>query len=551
MTLLKLLWRESPCQFLLAIISSLITAIMMLSLVSLLSHYLGHSQRPTNWWQFLLLAMLSVFFQVGANVFISSLTQKTIQLLRFNLVRRILYAPLISLEQSSSSALLTSLIDDAGRIAYALPGIVALVRDMTFIIVCFVYLGWLDYKPLAIIIGVIFIGAIIHSPLQKLGTKHIAALREREQRLFSVFKNMIEGIKQIKLGIVRENIVSHLDDSQKIISKYSTNSLLAFAVANAYAVLLFLSMLEILIFGNFATFINHQVLMAYTLTLMFLLGPLQTISNTTQQLGSAEVALNRIRALEISLKEATTEIPERGVPIASLSQPSFSNWTKLAIAGVTHRFQSSEREDFDLGPFDLILEPGTVLFVVGGNGSGKTTFAKLASGLYAPQTGVISMDNTPVTEANRHLYRKQFGAVFADFNLFDGLAGTEHDPLVGDHMDLVRQLKLDHVIDPGKGLFAQAASFSSGERRRVAMLLTCLGEKSAYVFDEFAADQDPNCRELFYYEIVPRLQKKGKLIIVITHDTRFFDCADMILTLERGMPPVLQNVKNPIHAVVG
>nr|WP_277624206.1 cyclic peptide export ABC transporter [Undibacterium sp. TS12] len=549
--MIKLLWRESPYQFVFSIVSSLLTAIFMLILVTLLSQYLGQSTNQlANWWQFLLLAMATTMLQVVANIFISSLTQTIIQQLRSNLVRRIIGAPMISIEQARPSSLLTSLVDDAGRIADALPGIIALVRDMTFMVVCFAYLAWLSYKPLLIIFAVMGIGMLLHTPLQKSGVKNIMALRTKEQQLFGVFKNMVEGIKQLKLsGNQRKEVIAYLENSQTSISKLNTNSLISFSVANAYAVLLFLILIEILIFGKFSDFVDHQILMAYTLSLMFLLGPLQNISSTTQQLGRAGVALGRIHELENALADTSLDVIESNTNNATstLKINGFTHWKRLVMSEVTYHFKDSARQDLDLGPFNVVLEPGDVLFVVGGNGSGKTTFAKILAGLYAPGSGHISLDHIEINDTNRQFYRQQFGAVFADFTLFDGLGGTEHDPRVDADSELLRQLRLDHVVDPNVGLFAQAASFSSGERRRVAMLLACLDDKPAYVFDEFAADQDPECRELFYHEIVPRLRALGKLIVVITHDSRFFDCADLILTLERGMPPTLRNNRQPVR----
>lgn len=497
----------------------------------------------------MLLAMATTLLQVVANIFISSLTQTIIQQLRSNLVRRIIAAPMISIEQTGPSGLLTSLVDDAGRIADALPGIIALVRDMTFMLVCFAYLAWLSYKPLLIIFAVIGIGMLLHTPLQKSGVKNLMALRTKEQQLFGVFKNMVEGIKQMKLSSTqRKEVVAFFENSQSEISRLNTNSLISFSVANAYAVLLFLILIEILIFGKFSDFVDHQILMAYTLSLMFLLGPLQNISSTTQQLGRAGVALGRIRELETVLADTSLDVVESNAHDDAPNQKvnGIAHWKRLVMHDVTYHFKDSARQDLDLGPFNVVLEPGDVLFVVGGNGSGKTTFAKMLAGLYAPATGHISLDHIEINDSNRHSYREQFGAVFSDFSLFDGLGGTEHDPLVDADSELLRQLRLNHVVNSKLGLFAQAASFSSGERRRVAMLLACLDDKPVYIFDEFAADQDPECRELFYHEIVPRLRSQGKLIIVITHDSRFFDCADSILMLERGMPPTLRNNRQPV-----
>ncbi len=548
MKLLKLLWGRSPPLVSLSVLSSLLTAALMLVLLTLLSHYLsGERVGLPSWWQFSLVAVATTVLQVMANVFISYLTQKTVQEIRGGLVRRIIAAPLSSVERLEPAALISSLENDASRIADSLPGAIALLRDLTFMVACFAYLGWLSYKPLLVIFAVIAVGALIHQPLQSRGMKHLNALRGKEQQLSAVLKNLVDGLKQLKLSVARrESIVSSVDDTQTTISRLNTSSLLSFAVANAYAVLLFLGLIVFLVFGGFQDLAERRVLLAYTLTLVFLLGPLQTISNVSQQLSRAGVALDRIRGLEADLRTATTEEPFDASSVVPRVTSDAATWQRITLDSVSYRFDSVERQQFSVGPLDLSLRRGEVLFIIGGNGSGKTTFGKIVSGLYMPFSGTVKLDDMVVTDVNRDWYRQQFGAVFSDFCLFDGLANTEFDERVGAEMELVSQLRLDHVIDPKRGLFAQAASFSSGEKRRVAMLLACLDDKPAYVFDEFAADQDPDCRDLFYHRIVPHLKKQGKLIVVITHDTRYFECADCMVTFERGMPAQVSRPVRPV-----
>src|SRR5882757_350418 len=228
MNLIKLLWRKSPLLVVSSVVSSLLTAALMLGLLTLLSHYLVGSQRVfANWWQFLLLAIATTTLQVLANVFICLLTQETVRDLRNALACRIIVAPLASIEQSEPSALLTSLEQDVGRIADSLPGIIALIRDLTFMIACFGYLGWLAYKPLFVMLAVIALGALIHHPLQARGIKYMLALRAKEQQLSAMLKNMLEGIKQLKLSETRRSaVVCSANDCQATISKLNTTALL-------------------------------------------------------------------------------------------------------------------------------------------------------------------------------------------------------------------------------------------------------------------------------------------------------------------------------------
>jgi putative ATP-binding cassette transporter len=61
-----------------------------------------------------------------------------------------------------------------------------------------------------------------------------------------------------------------------------------------------------------------------------------------------------------------------------------------------------------------------------------------------------------------------------------------------------------------------------------------LEDRPVYLFDEWAADQDPLFKEMFYREFLPELKSRGKTVIVITHDDRYFPVADRIIKLENG-----------------
>ena len=84
-------------------------------------------------------------------------------------------------------------------------------------------------------------------------------------------------------------------------------------------------------------------------------------------------------------------------------------------------------------------------------------------------------------------------------------------------------------------------NLSDGQRRRLALLVAYLEDKDIYLFDEWAADQDPEFREIYYRKILPELKARGKLIVVLTHDSRYFDCADKVVWLDQGQITQVDN----------
>jgi putative pyoverdin transport system ATP-binding/permease protein len=193
----------------------------------------------------------------------------------------------------------------------------------------------------------------------------------------------------------------------------------------------------------------------------------------------------------------------------------------------------ADENGFALGPISLSLQPGELLFIIGGNGSGKSTLAKLITGLYAPQSGSIELNGKPVTQDNVEWYRQHFSAVFSDFYLFDSYLGFDRDTLDVEVSDYLKQLQLSHKVSVKDGVLS-TTNLSQGQRKRLALLETYLENRPVYVFDEWASDQEPKFRELFYKQMLPELKRQHKIVIVITHDDRYFHLADHVMKLDYG-----------------
>ncbi len=186
-----------------------------------------------------------------------------------------------------------------------------------------------------------------------------------------------------------------------------------------------------------------------------------------------------------------------------------------------------------LGPLDLEFRRGEVLLLVGANGSGKTTLAKVLTGLYPPEAGAVWVDGREITQENRDAYRQLFSAVFSDFFLFDSLLGLPAEDLAAKARYYLERLQLDHKVSIVGDRFSTIA-LSQGQRKRLALLTSFLEDRSFYVFDEWAADQDPVFKEFFYRELLAELKARGKAVLVITHDDRYFHLADRLVRLDYG-----------------
>jgi putative ATP-binding cassette transporter len=274
-----------------------------------------------------------------------------------------------------------------------------------------------------------------------------------------------------------------------------------------------------------------------------MVGPLEVILNMVPNMNRALVSLQKVKHLGLEL----SAIPEREVV-----KPAFrtANWKSLELDGITHAYNRENTDNtFTLGPINVKFQPQEVVFIVGGNGSGKTTLAKLLIGLYSPETGEIRLDGRSITDENREQYRQSFSVVFTDFFLFDSLLGLDHINIDGDAQYYLEKLQLDQTVRVRDGVLS-TINVSQGQRKRLALLTAYLEDRAIYLFDEWAADQDPVFKEIFYHQLLPELKARGKTVIVISHDDRYYHVADRIIKLDYGRIEYDRKVLDSKNALV-
>jgi len=261
-----------------------------------------------------------------------------------------------------------------------------------------------------------------------------------------------------------------------------------------------------------------------TFLVLYTTGSSSGIAYSISDLLAASGAVRRLRALEVELDEAAS--PQAEIPRGR------GRFTTLQLEGVRFVYPSAETEQIGhIGPIDLTLRPRSIVFLVGGNGSGKSTLLKLITGLYPPGEGRMLLDGRP---AGRAALRSLFAAVFSDFHLFERPFG----PVTPDPVrmgTLLRRFGLAGKTEFVNGGFTTVAALCTGQRRRLALLVALLDDRPIYVFDEWAADQDPEFRHLFYTELLAEMREAGKLVIAATHDDRYFDRCDLLVVMEQGV----------------
>lgn len=523
--------RHSRSMILSAVVASFLAGVGYTFLIALTKKILsqGLFSQPGLIWAFFGLCIAIPVFGFTSQFMLLRLTSRAAYQMRIELSRQILAAPLRQLEKLGPHRLLATIASDIGSVIELITLLPQMLTQLAMMFGCVFYLGWLSWKLLLIMLGYMALGLASHQlPLIK-SFYYFRLLREQWDAMYNAFHGLIVGTKELKLNNRRRDafLSQQLEPAAKGLERYGMKgNVIAMAVSNWGQILFFIFIGLLLFVTPHLITVDSQVLVGYTLAVIFMITPLTMILNQIPAVERAYLAAERIEDLGLSL--AATK-PENLAPVA---KPD-SSWRQLDLIAVTHVYRQEDGSEFQLGPISLSLQPGELIFLVGGNGSGKTTLVKLLMGLYEPESGEIRLNDEPITNENRDDYRQQFSVVFFDFYLFERLFGLDAKDLDVKTQKYLELLQLSHKLEIKDGKLS-TLDLSQGQRKRLALLNAYLEDRPIYIFDEWAADQDPEFKNIFYYQLVPELKDQGKTVIVISHDDRYYGLADRVIKLESG-----------------
>lgn len=480
-------------------------------------------------WGFVGLALVAAVTSFSSQVVLIRLSQQAVFQMRLRLCRQILASELSHLERLGTPRLLATLIEDVQAVTNAVYLMPFFCIDIAIVVGCFVYLLWLYWSVFLIVLAFLPIGLGSCWLLLRKGRQLLVLVRDDQDLLFKHFRTITEGIKELKLHYQRRQdfITNDLQVTADSFRRHQIRSLTLFAITASWGQFVLFFAIGVVLFAlpNLVN-LTPQVLAGSILTFTYLIVPMNALVNNLPQISRATVALEKIESLGLSLEQRAEKSI---IPL----QPK-STWQCLELQGVTHTYQGEQEDSsFILGPIDLTLQPGELVFIVGGNGSGKSTLAKLITGLYIPESGEIRLGGKPISQENRELYRQHFSVVFSDFYLFDRLLGLSTPNLDTQAQIYLQQLHLERKVKIENGKLSTTA-LSQGQRKRLALLTAYLEDRPIYLFDEWAADQDPAFKDLFYTQFLTNLKEQGKTVLVISHDDHYFHLADRIVKLNYG-----------------
>lgn len=454
-------------------------------------------------------------------ILVNNIAKTAVAKLRVEISKKINAMSITQVESFGFSKLFNIMTEDLNRITGASVAIPKMLVDIVTVIGMLVYLAILDLKIFGFTILGIGVGlALFQLPMLKARGLYTRS-REEKDVIQEGVKGLIFGSYELKLS--REKSKRYIEDA---IAKPVGTSLglekkgdfILHLAGNASEILCFFA-IGLVVFNFPAGADNH--LYGVVMALLYITGPIASILVMMQMLNMGQVSLNRInqvRMMEVSQTDGSVKLDE--------------NWQLLNLKGLEYTY-SNEEGAFSVGEINLEMARGGVYFIVGGNGSGKSTLSKVISMHYRPQKGAVYFDDVEIDDAMLNEARDKIFVIYSNYYLFNKI----YKDLNQADLDLINHylklFALDHKTQLNGDTFS-TVKLSDGQRRRLALIIAMVEDRDIYILDEWAADQDPQFKELYYKFVLPELKARGKTVLVITHDDRYFSACDKIVKMESG-----------------
>ena len=476
-----------------------------------------------------------LFISVASSLYASKMLVAASSLhsynLRLELCRRVLGTPYTIIEKIDKHRLIASLSEDLNAIVIAFSGIPTLISNFTKVLFCLMYLLWL--APSFVAVLAVFLLPIVYIQIRlfkRTKRKMEFMLPIRDHR-YGLYRLLTDGIKELNID-ARLRQLFYQDQLLPNAAAFR-RALQDMSMAREYAAQWGQSTYFVVVFGLIVIvplgYFEPNAVASFALIGLYLRGSINSLLQVVPVWIAANTAMKKINSLGLSASDRTVNSL-----LANSSDVALSSDICVELKDVCYHY-----EDFSagspklLGPYNLQFNQGEIVFITGGNGSGKTTLTKLLVSMYKPTRGHVSFNRQTVDEHNESFYKSHFYIVFSDYCLFeDQLENYQKD----DEQIFKTALSKLHLEDEvlRNDETQKLANLSTGQQSRLALIPALLTEKPVLVFDEWAANQDPEFKQIFYFELLPELKQLGKLVIVISHDDRYFEIADRLIKLENS-----------------
>jgi putative ATP-binding cassette transporter len=494
---------------------------MVLASINAGAQVAGNSDRSPLWGAALFLLGLLLFVKTQQYMVITAAAEieAIIHKLRVRLIDAVRRSDVQAIETLGRARIVAAITTDSAILAQASSTLIFAVQGMVLVVCVSLYIAYLSFATFAFTALVFAATAVLFHAKGRELAEGAQKATASSARLFDRFMDMLNGIKEVRLNKARSDDlfaeigeVSRVSANTKIVTEAESAKRAIFAQTAMFL------LLGLIVFAGpvLAGSLTGDAVSKSITALLFVVGACFHIVQSIPVLTNADAAADRLETLAAEI-DANVRSPELDATARA------GEFKLIELRQVVFRYvDKSSEATFTVGPVDFALRPGDAAFIVGGNGSGKSTFLRLLAGLYVPDAGEIVLDGTAVGDGNRNAYRALMAAIFTDYHLFFrlfGIADASAEEIAGllDTLELARKTGVD-----ADGTF-HTLELSAGQRRRLALLVALLEHRPVLLLDEVTSDQDPDFRRKFYLDLLPRFVKAGITIVVVTHDDRYLN----------------------------
>lgn len=489
--------------------------------------------RPGLWEIGVFLAGFAAYFYCDRSAMMraNELVEGLLATLRVEIADKLRRSEVQAVDSLGRGTLYSVVTQATNHLSITYPLVVESFQQAVLLIVSLLYLAYLSPAALLVFIVAMSVLALGTNGIYRDYSATIGPARQAQAHLIDAVRDVILGSKEIRLNGQRgQQIFSAVEGSSADVRMLRGKAGNDFARIIVFGMLVIYAMLGIVVF-LFPQYVDAHDSLIFKLVpmLLFCASPLLKIISQTPMIAQAEAGLGAVLDIERRLGATAGVAPET----ARMTAQRFTNFRDIHYAGLRFAYRDAAGEPvFAVGPLNLRLTRGETLFIVGGNGGGKSTTLKLMTGLYPADAGRIEVDGAALDADGVAGLRELFSAIFVDFHLFDELYGLESvDP--ARVRALIAELGLAGKVNFVDGRFTDLR-LSTGQRKRLALIAALLEDRPIYVFDEWAAEQDMHFRDIFYTRVLPEMKARGKTVVVVSHDERFWHVADRVVKLDLG-----------------
>ncbi|WP_248800896.1 cyclic peptide export ABC transporter [Pseudomonas sp. MWU13-2105] len=541
-SVMRLLWRSHPWLTLMTLLTGIISGVASIAVIKVINQAIHEEsfQLQSLYW-FVGLSAVSLLFRNGAALFPAYASMRIMTRLRIALCRKILVTPLEEIDRRGAPNVLTMLTSDIPQLNSTLVIMPSVLVELAVLLFGIAYLAYLSWVVFALTLGLMVVGVALYLFFFLSGVTFSRKVRDEFTAFNEYTHALVFGLKELKLNGIRRRWFSRsaIQESSTQVARYNFVERLWYTAADNVGQLTLSLLIGCLLFvAPMVGVIDATTMTASVLVVLYIMGPLSLLIGAMPLLAQGRIAGSRLADFGFSINDPHPE-PEAFASEAGnvLRLDHKKSWGRIQLRNVHMNYQDPlTGSGFGLGPIDLTVRAGELIYIVGGNGCGKSTLAKVICGLYIPQGGQLLLDDTLITEESRSDYRDLFSAVFSDFHLFNRLIGPDEEEDASTDLAQKYLVTLgleDKIKIEGLG-YSTTKALSYGQQKRLALVCAYMEDRPIYLLDEWAADQDPPFKRFFYEELLPDLKRRGKTVLIITHDDQYFQLADRIIKLVDG-----------------